>query len=278
MKFKQPTALLFVVATLLSAPAPAIEEIGFTPRISLARSSYQFSQTARTGALAPTGINGNDFPKVKFDVNFLLYGLGGTVFSGSYYLDLLYQTSSEESDKFSLDDPALPDGNFTETFSGDRQDLTLTFGKKVLQNRASLFVGYKSGKSEADGNQGQHLTFEEDGFFAGANYGFKTSATSVLSLNGAFALLDGNLKEKVTNPAFDSLNAPLDINATSAATGLSYGIGWSNRFSKKFSLSLALESRNYTFEKIKDKNPQTISSRRFEESFLNTTVSLFYLF
>ena len=49
----------------------------------------------------------------------------------------------------------------------------------------------------------------------------------MISINLEFAELNGDLTENVTNPAFASpavLAVPLDINATSDAQGLSYGV------------------------------------------------------
>ncbi len=265
--------------TLFSLPVQA-SSVSFTPRASISLAQYKFAQSARPGALAPTGIHGNDFPEVTFNVTFKILGVGGTFFKDGYYLDLLWQKSGNEQDSFTLQDPLLPQP-FVETFSGDRHDFSVTLGKKVLDNRGSVYIGYKTGKSEASGNQGQSLLFEEKGIFVGANYAWKVSDSSLLSLNLAYASLSGDLTEKVTNPAFASpavLTHPLDINASSDAQGVSYGVSWSSRLTDTVSFSLALDSKNYTFNNIKDRNPAVITSDKFEEKFLTTTLSLYFLF
>lgn len=257
------------------------DEMTFTPRASLSIASYEFSQTSRPGALAPTGINNNDFPEVKFDVTFKILGVGATFFKNGYYFDLALQKSLEEEDSFTLNDPGLPGGSFNENFKGDREDSSMTLGRKILDNRAAIYIGYKTGKSEADGNQGQHLSFEEDGFFIGANYSWVIPDSGVISVNLAFADLDGELTEDVTNPAFESpavLNVPLDINASSDAQGLSYGISWSSRLSNSLSYTIGIDARSYTFDNIVDSNPATITSAEFEETFISTSASLFFLF
>ena len=84
--------------------------------------------------------------------------------------------------------------------------------------------------------------------------------------------------EEVTYPGFASLPIPLDIDASSDAQGLSYGVSWSSRWSDNISYSLSLDAKNYTFDNIKDKNPDTITSKQFEEKFLSTTLSLYFQF
>lgn len=259
------------------------DELTFTPRASISIASYEFTQSPRPGALAPTGINNNDFPEVKFDVTFKILGVGATIFKNGFYLDLMIQKSLEEEDSFSMSDPNLPlPGNtFSENFKGDRQDTSLTIGRKILDNRGAIYAGYKTGKSEADGDQGQHLSFEEDGFFIGTNYAWIIPDSGVFSINLAFADLNGDLREDVTNPAFASpavLAVPLDTNASSDAQGLSYGIAWSSRISDSLSYSLSLDAKSYTFDNVTDANPDAIPSSEFKETFISTSLSIFFLF
>ena len=271
-------SILVCSACLLPYQSLQASEISFTPRASVSLTSYKFSQTPRPGALAPSGINGDDFPEVTFDVTFKILGLGGTFFKDGYYLDLSVQKSADEEDSFTLDDPAIPGGTFTETFTGDREDFAITFGKKILDNKGGLYIGYKSGKSEASGDQGQHLSFKEKGLFIGANYGWKVSNSGHFSINFAFADLEGDLTEDVTNALFTSLPTPLDINATSDAQGLSYGLSWSSRLTDKLSYSVSVDSKKYTFDNIKDSNPATITSKEFEEELKSAMISVYFQF
>lgn len=274
------SGLLVFAIFVLSGPLSA-DELKFVPRASLAVVSYDFTQSPRPNALAPTGINNNEFPEVNFEVTFKMFGVGGTILKNGYYFDVSYQKSLNEEDSFTLEDSALPGGVFTETFEGDREDYAVTFGKKFLDNSLGLYGGYKSGTSEASGNQGQVLSFKEDGFFVGANYGWRIANKGVLSVNLAYADLDGDLIEDVNNPAFASpavLAVPLDTDASSDAQGLSYGLSWSSRLTEKLSYSLALDAKKYTFDNVKDKNPNAIPSDEFEEEFVGVTASLFYLF
>jgi len=267
-----------VLSCLSSWATTAHAEMLLVPRASLSLAAYEFSQSSRPGALSPSGINNNDFPPVEFAVTFKMLGVGASLLNDGFYADIGVSQSLKESDDFTLQDPALPGGRFQETFEGDRQDISLTFGKKLLDNRAAVYGGYKIGKSEAQGNQGQHLTFEESGPFIGTNYNWPIADKGVLAVNLAWASLSGKLKEDVSNPAFASLPIPLDIDADSDATGLSYGLSWSARLGDNSSYSLALDARNYTFENVTDSNPQTIGSKQFDEEFLSTSFSVFWVF
>lgn len=247
------------------------DEIKFTPRATLSISQYNFDQSERPNALAPTGINGNDFPEVSFNVTFKILGVGGTWSKNGYYFDVLTQLSTEEKDTFKFDA-----ASFEETFKGDRSDTSLTFGKKILDNRGAVYLGYKIGKSSADGNQGQSLTFEEKGLFVGTNYSWRVGQ-GVVSVNVAYARLDGDLKEEVT-ANFGTLNQPLDTDATSDAQGVSYGITYAANLSKHLNYSIGVDTQEYKFENIKDANPNAVVSSSFTEKFLNTKLSLYYSF
>jgi hypothetical protein len=275
---------LFMSFGLLLAFQPVqASEITFSPRTSLSLTSYKFTQSERVGALANTGINGNDFPEITFEVTFKILGIGGTFFKDGYYLDMFIQKSADEEDSFTLDDPIIPEP-FKETFKGDRLDNTITLGKKILDNKGAVYFGYKTGKSEASGNQGQHLTFKEKGLFVGANYGWVVTKSSMFIVNIAYADLEGDLREEITNPLFDTgsgpsdIVVPLDIDASSDSKGLSYGVSWASRISNTVSYSVSIDAKKYTFDNIKDKNPATITSDKFEEKFVSAMLSLYYQF
>jgi hypothetical protein len=268
---------------LLAFQSVQASEITFTPRTSLSLTSYKFTQSERVGALANSGINGNNFPEISFGVTFKTLGLGGTFFKDGYYLDLSLQKSADEEDSFTLDDPGFSEP-FRETFKGDRQDNAITLGKKILDNKGAIYLGYKTGKSEASGNQGQHLSFKERGLFIGANYGWVVSKSGMFMVNIAFADLKGDLREEVTNPLFASgsgpsdIAVPLDIDASSDSQGLSYGISWASRINKTLSYSLSLDAKKYTFDNVKDKNPATITSKKFEEQLVSAMLSIYFQF
>lgn len=267
------TAVGLGIFSLLFSSLATADDMKVIPRASLSVASYDFTQSARPGALAGTGINGDEFPEVNFNVTFKLLGAGLTLFKDTYYLDLSYQKSLKEEDTFNFEDPAV---NFAyeETFEGDRKDYAITLGKKILDQRGGVYVGYKVGESQADGNQGTTLSFKEKGYFIGGNYGWPIADKGVLSVNLAYAMLDGDLKE-VVSPAFPP---DLSTDATSDAKGLSYGVSWFSSITDQLSYSLGLDVRKYTFDNVKDSNPSAIPSDEFKEEFIAATFSLYYIF
>ncbi len=236
------------------------EGVIFVPRVSLAVSDYTFTQKERPQA---------GFPEVEFDVRFKMLGVGTTIVYDKFYLDLFGQHSTDESDTFK--------DVITEKFTGDRKDYTISLGMKVLDNKGAVYVGYKLGKSEADSNLGTTLEFEEDGFFIGANYGWVIADTGVLSLNVAIAKLDGQLKETIKAP-HPFAGVGLDIDASSKATGISYGIAWSSKLLGKWGYSIGVDVNNYTFDHVKDDDAGFPPSDEFEEDFITAKVSISYAF
>lgn len=271
------TLILITACVAFYIPTSKADDLLFVPRATLSVASYKFTQSSRPGALAPTGINGDEFPEVEFNVTFKLLGAGATLVKDTYYLDLLYQQSLKEEDTFEFSDPSSG-VDFKETFEGDRKDYAITLGKKILDQRGGVYIGYKVGKSEADGDQGEHLLFKEKGFFIGGNYGVPISDYGVLSFNLAYAVLEGELKEDVNDANFPGVAVPLDTDATSDAKGLSYGISWSSSITDNFSYSLGLDVRKYTFTNVEDSNPNAIPSDEFKEEFISGTLALYYLF
>ncbi len=264
--------------SLLVLLAPAAQaEVSFTPRVTMTLTSYKFTQTERPRAL-PSHINNGVFPEVQFNVTFKILGIGGTFFNNGYYLDLAASRSADEEDSFEF--ASL---NFKETFKGDRSDTSITLGRKILDNRGALYIGYKTGISQADGDQGQSLRFEEKGFFIGGSFNWPVLKSSIITFNLAYAQLDGALTEQVTNPGFiqitrDNNLPPLDIDASSDATGLSYSIGFASRLSDMLSYRAAYEIKSYTFNHVADTNATVITSDTFEERFKGISLSLFFQF
>ena len=248
---------LLIPSLLVASIAPqtvlAVDDVTFVPRAWVGVSDYTFKQGAR----------GNVFPEVEFNVTFKMVGVGLTTVYDRFYVDLSYQDSSDESDTFG-----------PEKLTGDRRDYAATVGMRVLDNRGNVYVGYKNGKSEASGNLGTDLTFEEDGFFIGASYGWVIADAGMLSINAAYADLDGNLKEK-PGPTYDP---SLAMDADSEATGLSYGISWNGKISDKMGYSVSFDANDYEFDNLKDKSATIALPNKIEETFYTGKVSISYRF
>ena len=257
---KKLTKLLLptlIAASVFPQNVFAEDDISFIPRAWVGVSDYSFKQGAR----------GNSFPEVKFDVTFIMAGIGMTTAYDRFYLDLAYQDSTDESDSFN-------ENGYYEKLSGDRRDYSATVGMKVLDNRGNIYFGYKNGKSDASGNAGTSLTFEEDGFFVGASYGWVIADAGLLSVNVAYADLDGNLKE-VPGPGYP---AGLGMDADSEATGISYGVSWSGRISEKVGYSVSFDANDYEFDDLKDSSATIALPNKIEETFYTAKVSLSYRF
>ena len=119
--------------------------------------------------------------------------------------------------------------------------------------RAGLYTGYKVGKINDFQPLGQHLTFEEKGFFIGGSYGWLIADAGLLSLNLAYAKLDGRRRQK-TVTGFKDLEFSIDFEGTGDAEGLSYGASWSSLLTDYVSYSIGLNIEEYTFKNITDPN------------------------
>lgn len=255
-----------LAAYITPQSAFAADEITFIPRTWVAISDYSFKQGKREDA-----VNGQDFPSVKFDVTFKMLGVGFTTAYDRYYVDLSYQDSADESDTFN---GTAGGQTFSEKLTGDRRDYSATIGMRVLDNRGNVYVGYKNGRSHATGDAGTRLTFEEDGYFIGASYGWVIAETGMLSFNVAYADLDGNLKEK-PGPAYPT---GLSMDADSEATGLSYGVSWNGNISEKVGYSVSFDANDYDFDDLKDHSTNVALPNKIEETFYTGKVSMSYRF
>jgi hypothetical protein len=267
IKIKKLLLASLVTASILPQTVLANDDVSFIPRAWIGVSDYSFKQGERAGALP----GGNDFPKVEFDVTFIMLGIGLTTAYDRFYLDLSYQDSTDESDDFSGSAGGI---SFSEKLSGDRRDYAATFGMRVLDNRGNVYVGYKNGKSAASGNVGTKLSFEEDGFFVGASYGWVIADAGLLSINAAYADLDGNLNEQ-PGPGYP---AGLSMDADSEATGLSYGVSWNGKISDQMGYSISFDANDYEFDHIRDSSTSVPLPDKIEETLYTGKVSISYRF
>lgn len=251
------------------------KDMRFVPRVSVSVSQYEFTKPTTVNGLG----EGKNFPETSFDTTFKFLGLGATVFKNSYYFDIFYQHSTKEETSFSIEDPAIPtpDHRFSVSVDARRRDYSFTFGKKILDGRAGIYAGYKEGKTGGPQPQGEHLSFEEKGFFIGGNYGWLISDAGVISLNLAYAKMDGNRIQK-TNTGLEDKGFEVNFNGNGDAEGLSYGANWSSRLTDRMSYSVGLEVRQYTFDNIKDVNPKFSFTDEVEETFSGITFSTYYAF
>ena len=252
-----------IIASIVVSPCSYAEELQFVPRVWTGVSDYHFKQGPRKGAMP----DGSDFPAVHFDAILYLAGIGLTSVYKPFYLDLSYQDTSDDHDSFSGAD-------YYEKFTGNRRDYSATLGMKLLNNKASLYVGYKNGKTSGKGHKGTKLTFTEDGFFVGASYAWLIANKGLLALNAAYARLDGNLEE-IPGPVYPR---SLGMDADSETDGLSYGISWTSSITEKWNYSISIDANDYEFNSLKDNSTNTPLPEEIEERFYTAKFSLYYLF
>lgn len=264
------TIILTPALLLASTFAMAGESVSFFPRATVGVSEYSLVQSARRDLLGP----GMSFPELEFSVLFKVLGVGGTVAYDRYYMDLYFQGSTKESDEFKIA-PGQPGGPYNETFKGDREDRSLTFGVRGLDNKGAAYLGYKYGKSAGKGSLGSILDFETTGYFVGVNYGWVIANKGVLSANVAYAILAGDV---VNKPGPGPFRQPgVAINAESEGAGVSYGFSWNSSFTDHLGYSVGLDANSYTFDNAKDDNARVLP-KEYKEEFITAKFTLSYSF
>ena len=115
----------------------------------------------------------------------------------------------------------------------ERQDFTFTTGYWVNQD-ASVFVGYTFGETKDDSAGEFH---EDTGPFIGASYSF-VSGETVYTTTLAYAALEGEIL----------VDDDPDANTTGDTTGFSLGFAISGPFRETMGYTIALKTRQYTYE------------------------------
>lgn len=206
----------------------------------------------------------------------LLYkslGIGGILFKNSHCLDMLYIGCLNGKVSFSIENLALPGGSFSSDFDGACRDHAFTVGKKILNDRAGLYTDYKVGKTGGSQPLYQYLTFEEKGFLADGNYGWLIADAGVLTLNLAYAKLNG-LSRKKAITGFEDLGFSIDFEGTGDTEGLSYRANGSSRLTDHVSYSIGLKVEEYTFKNIT--GPNVSFTDKIEGKLSSITFSTYY--
>jgi hypothetical protein len=248
-KYCLGTALVCFIASDL-----ALAEVSLIPRVSTGIIDYSLT----TPAVPLEG--GVVFPEYRADRTLYLIGVGGTVVEDKFYMDIYAQTTSKDDN--TLNASTL---GYQEIFDGKRDDYSVSFGYAVTDD-ASLYAGYKSGKSSTKGKKGSTSDFKEDGFFIGGTYGWLIQDLGILSLNLAVARLDGNIKFE---------NDLLPINGTAETVGITYGVAWKANVNESLGYGASLSYYNYVFDGLKDKRLGNVSGE-IEEKMLTLKISLSY--
>ncbi|MGI9284252.1 MAG: hypothetical protein ACR2P1_02600 [Pseudomonadales bacterium] len=163
--------------------------------------------------------------------------------------------------------------NIVSTGSGDlsRFDYALTLGYNIWEGLA-VFTGYKFGETEltfeksvvtfpeGDPNAGAdsiprnfETTYEEKGYFVGANYAFNIADAGLLSLSVAYADLDAEHSESADfgEPSPSDSQAIFLVGPVSYdgdAEGFSYGIKWTGRLTDSLQYNIGLKYQKYELD------------------------------
>lgn len=223
------TSPLFVstlTALLLASQSVSAESL-FRPRASLGFATYDLSADQ-----GQTQLNKSTYMSL---------GVGATLAINSFYMDIAStQSLGAEYDN--------EDTGLTEDFARDDFAFTLGFAAK---NGFSIFGGYKTGSSEYGNpftpSSSTTMTFDTSGFFTGASFGFPLNDSSSLSISGALAFLDGELKD-------NDIGSGTPYNAEANSFGLSLAMTYTANFTDTSGLTLKGGIQSYSFVDWEDPN------------------------
>jgi hypothetical protein len=234
----------------------------FTPRVSLGMEKYSLK-------FIGYGSDGKEFGNlIDVDGYTPTLTIGGTVATGSLYLDAyVQQTGSvrDSNDFYRLD--RNPPERWDENSKIDHRDYALSLGYS-FENGATIFGGYKNGKASINNReQGTQITssgffnqytnywlndasFQADGPFLGAGYGWHLGP-GILSITGAWAWLDGKVTQ--TQQSFSARTGQLlylrHYVSKPSTSGLALSLGWKAPITEQLSYGISLDAYRYDFDK-----------------------------
>jgi len=294
--------ILFGVA-LLPAIGSALD-LMIEPRFQAGIMDYEFEQK-------PISINYGEFTDT--DHGFKIVGVmpfvggGVTLFSNRFFFDLYVQKAFSGSD--SATNPleyeefdkelGIPVLNTIINSDFDREEFSVSVGYAVGRQWA-LFGGYRIAKTSFDNNiafsedgavdntpvniavRGNiDSNFKQDGYFLGSAYAFNITEHSVVTLNTALAVLDGEFDSRGTlllsasidgEPVegFEPEEAGYDFDGNTI--GLNLGVALKGRIVEKLGYTLGVNGYSYDFD-AKEKDVVDLS-----ESVLRFSAGLSYQF
>lgn len=210
---KKTILMLFMGLVGLQASNVNAETL-FRPRASIGFANYELSSPNSATELSSS--------------SYATAGAGATLAIDSVYFDVATTTSLS----------ATYDANGQdEDFS--RTDAAFTVGY-ILGGGVSIFGGFKTGGTEYTNltANATKTTFDTDGVFFGASASFPVGS-SVISVNGAIALLDGTLEDNDTNPT-------VQFDESADTVGVSLGAAYTMNFGGS-GLTLKTAFQNYSF-------------------------------
>ena len=279
---KQFFALISAPVLLLAGNAQAVD-ISFIPRADIGYTNYSFEWTEQV--IPDVGVPGPKHTITDISVNLLTGSIGGTLTVGKFYLDAYLQQSTEGSDDYTI-------GGYTHATDWDVDvfDYALTAGYNVWSTLA-IFGGWKGHETTLDGNVllnngitnvNWDNSFETDGFFLGASYGFVIGEAGVLSINAAYAWMNGDFEGHQTY----SSGTTRDFKADDGDSGgFRIGIGWKGYITDALAYSVNADYYSYSYDDFKHKYSkngapyvQTNWNNEIDESAYSLRAGISYTF
>ena len=216
-----------LAASLFSSAALA-EGVTLIPRFESGFSSYSLKFNGQV----PLDASGNSLQaSAQLGDSIFVYRVGLTFAFEAIYVDLMGSGTADFTDV-----QIIPEFDAIEKWSGDRQEINVTLGYQLF-DAGSVFVGYRDGRLEADGQFNSTFTFESDGFYVGMNYGIPITDSGALSFNVAYAFLDAELDQTLFGSAFDT--------AGGNGNGLKFGLAWQDFLSDTVRYTISLDQYRY---------------------------------
>ena len=271
------TGATLLASTIISFPAAAVD-ITYRAAIAYQQKEVTFDQEYK--------LNGTSLNEAKFTASLPIISTSFTVAFDRYFAVLKYeQATSSDSTETSETDRSEPDSISANLIGIDgsnveveREDISFTLGARVWKTLA-VFGGYLDGEttlrpqpfcstpatdpnciklnrafqhfiagSFTPGlNQGDYeQTYSETGWFAGVSYSWNIMEIGSLSLNGAWASMDGKYEDNANDPAEVWEGILQKFRYEGDSDGISVGLTWTAPISDNTEYFLDVRVQQYS--------------------------------
>lgn len=223
---KRNIASLLAFSVMVS-PFAAAESILVQPRVEAGFSNYQLEFDGTVPVNEQFTLQANN----KISSTVFVHRIAVTFAYDAFYLDVLASKTSDVTGS-----QLISEISAIENWTGGREEVNLTLGYQAFDS-GSVFIGYRDGSIEADGQVNSSFSYESDGVYIGANYGFLITDSGAISLNIAYAFLNSELEETLFGTT-----VPF---ASGDGNGLKFGIAWHDSLSESLKYSISIDRYSY---------------------------------
>ncbi|ARU55456.1 MAG: hypothetical protein MI864_15620 [Pseudomonadales bacterium] len=233
-----------------------LSELLFVPRAEIGMSD--FSLRFKGMVPEPNGRTVNAYN--KFITDHIVTRFGGSLIFQNVFLDAYYQTVSDEQTM-----QMFPELGLIENWLAERDEINITLGMSIFDS-ASVFVGYRDVEIEANGVNGSHYLFTNDGYYIGGSYRWDITESGSIALNAGFSVLDAKLEESLFGSQLPT--------GRGDGTGFKFGISWRDMLNERIGYTLQFDRYNYDHEII---NREGNIDADMEEQEISMRLGLFTL-